>query len=169
MAMVGDEYNLKDDNHYYWEDDNDTTTATEHPNNGTMMTGGGPTYPTPLSLESWQLREWLGLTLCVLTVLAASGLTLVSNPQQIQRQPLPPPSGCFLTEQGVGELLQVGWRYHHHADNDQIVLQVFDKGSSSNDDGYNNHHSNHDHCDGENEHSQQHQQSTIISPINTNK
>jgi hypothetical protein len=119
--MVGDEYTLTE----HGED------TIGEPTKGATTVGStpsDPTYPTPLSLESWQLREWLGLALFVLTMLTAVGLTLFSNQILVlqQRKRQSPPSSYFLTEQGVGELLQLGWRYHHHADNDQLVLQVFD-------------------------------------------
>ena len=86
--------------------------------------GGDRKVPLePLSAE-WSAREWFGLGLCVSTITIAALLTLVSS--RIQRRES---TKCLwgLTEQGVGELLNLGWTYQQER-NGQLFLKIFDKG-----------------------------------------
>ena len=140
VAMVGEEYNLTE----HWKN------STEE-NESTPPSGGNSTYPNPLGLE-WQIREWLGLALLLITILTAGTLAFVAQKVILNKehqQQLAHDRGCFLTEQGVAELLQVGWRYHHHhgggGDDGQLFLQVFDKGvPSPSEDDYNHGEDNED-------------------------
>jgi hypothetical protein len=99
-----------------------------------------PSYSEPLSIEDgWQVREWFGLGLFLGTLFLAIGLAKLSRFTQRQQSQHAMWGVQFLTEQGVGELLNVGWRYQEddHSENggggygggggDQLYLQVFDK------------------------------------------
>jgi hypothetical protein len=96
-----------------------------------------PSYPEPLSTEdAWQVREWFGLGLFLGTLFLAIGLAKLSRFTQRQQSQHDMWGVQFLTEQGVGELLNVGWRYQEDDDSenggyggggDQLYLQVFDK------------------------------------------
>ena len=77
----------------------------------------------PLTIE-WGVREWFGLGLCVSTLTLATILTVVAAITQ-RREATNRVWG--LTEQGVGELLKVGWAYHQER-NGQLFLNIFDKG-----------------------------------------
>jgi hypothetical protein len=87
----------------------------------------GPTYPTPLQLgDPWGTREWFGLVLFLVLVFSTSFLSYFSVwiKRRQSRQQLW--GAQCLTESGVGDLLNVGWRYQEGGE--QLFLQVFDKG-----------------------------------------
>ncbi len=87
-------------------------------------TGAKPSAPLePLSVD-WSFREWFGLGLCLSTILMATLLSVLSSHLQ-HRQAAKRLWG--FTEEGVGELLKVGWTYHQEG-NGQLFLKVFDKG-----------------------------------------
>ncbi|KAG7337197.1 hypothetical protein IV203_017402 [Nitzschia inconspicua] len=74
------------------------------------LPGGGRVYNDPLSL-TWGVREWIGLamlsTVCTVTVLLSASASFLAYRQEYAAK-----WGVSLTEQGVNELLTVGWRYH---------------------------------------------------------
>lgn len=77
----------------------------------------------------WDIREWLGLGICTFTTVIATILMVVSahlHRRQAQK------NLWGLTEQGVGELLNVGWSYQQQ-ETGQLFLKVYDKGKA----GYN--------------------------------
>ena len=80
------------------------------------------TYSESLSPE-WGIREWVGLGLSGFTLLVATTLFLVAN-RLMKRNGQP--VVCF-TEQGITQMLTVGWRYQQEYDQDQLYLQVYDK------------------------------------------
>lgn len=88
-------------------------------------------YSQPLVTE-WQFREWFGLGMCLLTIVTATLLTAISA--QLQRRHVKRDLwGGRLTEQGVGELLNLGWAYHQQEQDEdgaagQLFLQVYNKG-----------------------------------------
>jgi hypothetical protein len=86
-----------------------------------------PTYPSPLQLgDPWGTREWLGLILFLVLVFLTSFLTYCSvwiKRRHTRKQLW---GTQHLTESGVGDLLNVGWRYQEGGE--QLFLQVFDKG-----------------------------------------
>eukprot|EP00934_Nitzschia_sp_Nitz4_P009392 Nitzschia sp. Nitz4//scaffold5_size260463//81557//83321//NITZ4_000966-RA/size260463-processed-gene-0.374-mRNA-1//-1//CDS//3329555292//9382//frame0 len=82
-------------------------------------------FADPLTLM-WGVREWSGLGLGVVTLCFAFLLSALSS-QVYKRQETQHIWG--LTEQGVGELLAVGWTYHkQEGTGGQLYLKVFDKG-----------------------------------------
>lgn len=99
--------------------------------NGTSDFGSGGKHPATLDklTTDWSTREWFGLALCLSTFFVATVLAAVSSHLQHRQQTK---SIWGLTEQGVGELLKVGWNYHQEG-NGQLFLKVFDKGQM----GYN--------------------------------
>jgi hypothetical protein len=58
----------------------------------------------------WNVREWVGLGLLSSTVLFAVSISLVASHLQRQRE-REEAWGAILTEEGIVEVLQVGWRY----------------------------------------------------------
>mmetsp|Transcript_34479 Transcript_34479/g.83182 ORF Transcript_34479/g.83182 Transcript_34479/m.83182 type:complete len:932 (+) Transcript_34479:346-3141(+) len=91
----------------------------------------------------WGIREWVGLTILSSTIFTAFTLSLVASYLQRQRQ-REEAWGAVLTEEGVGEILQVGWKYQEgmipptekddnlQVENDtdqqrQLYLQIYDK------------------------------------------
>jgi hypothetical protein len=124
---VGEEFSLADgtptgNDRYRDPDDNE----------GFVFKNTGPTYPTPLQFgDPWGTREWFGLVLFSVLVFLTSFLTCCSvwiRRRQCRKQLWG--TQC-LTESGVGDLLNVGWRYQEGGE--QLFLQVFDKGKM----GYN--------------------------------
>jgi hypothetical protein len=131
IAIVGEEYNIAE----HWAGDQEmapnapvmsegapinanTTSAADDGVGG--GSGGTIAYNETLSLEWGDPREWCGLALCLLTIVTATLLTTVASILQRQQQNMYFCWGGALTEQGVGELLQVGWRYqHHHLEDEQ--------------------------------------------------
>jgi len=99
-----------------------------------------PTYPSPIAgspLEiEWTTREWVGLGIMVSTTLLVGILSLIAHFESKQRSR----NSLWkagLTQKGVDELLQVGWRIHEGRDNNsqqqqfqqpQLFLQIYDKG-----------------------------------------
>jgi hypothetical protein len=72
----------------------------------------------------WGIREWFGLGIGVFTTFMATFLAMVSaylHSRQAQK------NLWGLTEQGVGELLKVGWSYQEGCSG-QLFLKVYDKG-----------------------------------------
>jgi hypothetical protein len=94
---------------------------------GVAQNASGSTYPTPLQLgDPWGTCEWLGLVLFLVLVFSTTFLTYFSvwiKRRQSQQQLW---GTQRLTETGVGDLLNVGWRYQEGGE--QLFLQVFDKG-----------------------------------------
>lgn len=82
-----------------------------------------PTYLYELDTD-WGKREWAGLLLLGLTLLVTFALYLFS----ICKRSQPVPQGThLLTEDGVRDLLTVGWSYEKQKDGSQLFLKVFDK------------------------------------------
>ena len=117
VAKIGEEYEL--DSLGYGKSESDTNSS-----NGRSPYGDRKVPLEPLS-TGWSVREWFGLGLCVSTVAIATLLTVVSSRLQ-RRETTKLVWG--LTEQGVGELLNVGWAYHQEERNGQLYLKIFDKG-----------------------------------------
>jgi hypothetical protein len=72
----------------------------------------------------WGIREWFGLGIGVSTTFMATFLAMVSahlHSRQAQK------NLWGLTEQGVGDLLKVGWSYQEGCSG-QLFLKVYDKG-----------------------------------------
>lgn len=99
----------------------------------------GRSYWEPVETEEWEFREWFGLALLAATLFMASLLTAISAHVQrhhphhhLAKKPLGPWDAAGLTEQGVGELLNIGWAYHQQDGEDgqggQLFLQVYNKG-----------------------------------------
>ncbi|CAJ1956793.1 unnamed protein product [Cylindrotheca closterium] len=92
-----------------------------------------PTYLYPLETE-WGRRESVGALLFFLTLVVAWGLFFFSIAKKTE-QPVPDGSH-LLTEDGVRNLLTVGWKYEKQKDGSQLFLKVYDKanmGYSDND------------------------------------
>ena len=95
------------------------------------------TFNEPLEPE-WGVREWCGLALAgstlVIAVLLSASASILSRRQKLHSR-----WGSIFTEQGVAELLHVGWRYHDDGDlmpetsstPPQLFLQVYDRRKSS--------------------------------------
>jgi hypothetical protein len=115
IAMVGEEYPL---NQNWWEQ----TPGGVPVKSSNSSKPSGYSYTEPLTLE-WEGREWVGLGIGLVTIVATTILTLLSSHFRRRRQ-INQHLWGGLTEQGVGDLLEVRWRYHHH--NQQLVLQVFE-------------------------------------------
>jgi hypothetical protein len=88
-------------------------------------------YTKPLELE-WGPREWSGLVLFWITLIFATTLTYCATVLQ-RKQSTKQRWGAVLTEHGVSSILQVGYRYHTQEGDNQLFLQVYDKGKA----GYN--------------------------------
>jgi hypothetical protein len=88
-------------------------------------------YTEPLELE-WGPREWSGLVLFWITLIFATTLTYCATVLQ-RKQSTKQRWGAVLTEHGVSSILQVGYRYHTQEGDNQLFLQVYDKGKA----GYN--------------------------------
>ena len=72
----------------------------------------------------WEIREWIGLGVCTITIVTVAFLTVVSarlHRQHVQKK------AWGLTEQGVGELLKVGWAYQQEGSG-LLFLKVYNKG-----------------------------------------
>jgi hypothetical protein len=87
-----------------------------------------PTYPIPLERD-WDKREYVGSLLFTATSIMALLLLGCSSRSQrptIHTKSLEP---HFLTEEGVTDILQVGWKYQKPKDGStsQLFLQVYDK------------------------------------------
>jgi hypothetical protein len=93
------------------------------------------TFYEPLEVE-WGVREWCGAAMVTTTLLLAMLLSTCARFLS-RRQKLHELWGSILTEQGVAELLQVGWRYHDDgklaetSSTPQIFLQVYDRRRSN--------------------------------------
>lgn len=126
VTMVGDE-------------DKDLSTLEETGTNNNVV---APTseasyrvYEEPLALK-FELREWFGLGLGAMTIVVALSLTLWAGYLQ-RKQVAQEAWGAVFTEQGINDVLQVGWRYQEPDDgsgdggqdhgNGQLFLQVYDK------------------------------------------
>jgi hypothetical protein len=127
VAVVGEEFSLPGSTTTGDGEDNGTNGADFDDVQAVTKNAGGPTYPTPLQCgDPWGTREWFGLVLFLVVVFFTSFLTCFSvwikrrhSQQQLWG------TQC-LTETGVGDLLNVGWRYQEGGE--QLFLQVFDKG-----------------------------------------
>ena len=122
VAILGDEnsmvYSPGADAHMSGPDggDEDVNNRTTNGQNGTHPNNAwesGRMYTTPLEKE-WDPIQWLGLTLFLVTLAVVALLTQGSfwyKRRQAEQQLW----GIHaLTEQGVSELLNVGWRYHYN-------------------------------------------------------
>lgn len=80
----------------------------------------------------WEAREWVGLGLMTATLLVSILLSLIAV--RLEQKRTRDQMWGILTEDGVGEMLQVGWRYQQEtvvpdgAGAPQLFLQIFDKG-----------------------------------------
>eukprot|EP00529_Nitzschia_sp_RCC80_P010100 CAMPEP_0113475716 /NCGR_PEP_ID=MMETSP0014_2-20120614/19269_1 /TAXON_ID=2857 /ORGANISM="Nitzschia sp." /LENGTH=793 /DNA_ID=CAMNT_0000368655 /DNA_START=295 /DNA_END=2673 /DNA_ORIENTATION=- /assembly_acc=CAM_ASM_000159 len=98
---------------------------------------GSGTFNEPLEPE-WGVREWCGVALAASTLVFAALLS-ASASFLSRRQTLHSRWGSMFTEQGVAELLHVGWRYHDDGNMmpetssapPQLFLQVYDRRKSS--------------------------------------
>lgn len=89
-----------------------------------------PTYPIPLE-NDWGKREYFGSFLFLMSIVFSVFLTVCS----IRVEKMSMRSGTklstthLLTEEGVNEILQVGWKYQQHENGKeaQLFLQVYDK------------------------------------------
>jgi hypothetical protein len=96
-----------------------------------------PTYDTVLGYSAgdvvWMTREWVGLGMMSATLMFCFVSSLIAV--RLERTRKRDQVWGILTEEGVGELLHVGWRYHQGTtSNDdkvgaapQLFLQIFDK------------------------------------------
>jgi len=84
-----------------------------------------PTYLYALDSD-WGRREWVGALLFFLTVVISWALFYFSVAKTKDRQPVTQDSH-MLTEDGVRNLLTVGWRYEKQKDGSQLFLKVYDK------------------------------------------
>lgn len=83
---------------------------------------------------TWTIREWVGLGMMSVTILFGFVLSLIAV--RLEKRRTREQLWGVLTEEGVGELLHVGWRYHQGTASDdnptgtgpQLFLQIFDKG-----------------------------------------
>jgi hypothetical protein len=73
-------------------------------------------YPIDTSLP-WGVREWAGMGLATFVVVFGFALSLISSILR-SREDRKRQWGTMLTEDGVKELLHVGWRYHYDDRND---------------------------------------------------
>ena len=95
------------------------------------------TFNEPLEPE-WGVREWCGVALAgstlIIAVLLSASASILSRRQKLHSR-----WGSIFTEQGVAELLHVGWRYHDDGNMmpepssapPQLFLQVYDRRKSS--------------------------------------
>lgn len=116
VAKIGDEYQLESLGYGKTEIDKNASDSRSYDDDRKVSM-------EPLSQE-WNVREWFGLGLCISTIAIATLLTVLSSRMQ-RREATKRLWG--LTEQGVGELLNVGWTYHQER-NGQLFLKIFDKG-----------------------------------------
>jgi hypothetical protein len=118
-------------------------------NNNNKMNNG--TYPDLIGTAAadivWTMREYVGLGMFVTTIVVTSILAVVGVAAR-HRQRRKQLWGATLTENGINELLRVGWRYtvgdpangtstgqqeqqqqhHQQQQQQQLFLQVYDKG-----------------------------------------
>jgi len=94
--------------------------------------GGHGTFDHNLHLTAWGIREWLGLATASFVVVVGSLLTLVASVLG-RRQEQKRKWASMLTEEGVNELLQVGWRYHHGQLDNAVVVDENHSRSNNND------------------------------------
>jgi hypothetical protein len=95
-----------------------------------------PTYPIPLEGD-WDKREYFGSLLFTATSIIALlflGCSTRSQRFTIHKKAL---ETHFLTEEGVNDILQVGWKYQKPKDGStsQLFLQVYDKSKVGYNDG----------------------------------
>lgn len=92
--------------------------------------------PNPNSFDAlsmtWGIREWIGLSLFLTTTFLASLLTLCSWYQQRSRKHQQNWTTPFLTEEGIQDILQIGWKFHQESGqgqevDSQLFLQVYNK------------------------------------------
>ncbi len=80
-------------------------------------------FSDPLEIV-WEIREWIGLGVCTFTIITVTFLTVVSTRlHRLHAQK----KAWGLTEQGVGELLNVGWAYQQEGSG-LLFLKVYNKG-----------------------------------------
>jgi hypothetical protein len=82
-------------------------------------------YDTPLSLSDfWGWRESLGLIMFLTTILVSSLLSACAYCQKLRYAKREAWGTHDLTEQGVRELLQVGWRYQTTGDTSSVARSI---------------------------------------------
>jgi hypothetical protein len=80
-------------------------------------------FSEPLTTE-WGIREWIGVGIFTFTIITATLLTVVSaRLHRLQAQK----NLWGLTEEGVVDLLKVGWSYQQEV-NGRLFLKVYNKG-----------------------------------------
>lgn len=88
-----------------------------------------PTYPIPL-YKAWERREYLGSLIFFAVISMATLLRCCVTRSDRSEMPQKILVGAhLLTEEGVNDILQVGWKYQKPKDGStsQLFLQVYDK------------------------------------------
>ncbi|KAL3933187.1 MAG: hypothetical protein SGBAC_010504 [Bacillariaceae sp.] len=93
-----------------------------------------PTFPTRLESSSWDRRESFGLYMMIFTLVIAGvmyvGATMNRRDDDSETAQLSPNRDMhFLTEEGVNDFLQTGWKYQKKTTGDasQLYLHVYNK------------------------------------------
>jgi hypothetical protein len=79
---------------------------------------------SPLQVE-WSIREWVGFGLMVTTIVFVVSLSSIAHIIS-KRRTAKRLWGAAMTQEGIDDILQVGWRYHEQTEQQQQQQQLVD-------------------------------------------